>query len=102
MFFNSTYIVGKKIKVFFDNIFSDKKFFQLLPYTEYQRAINMTLTEMLLKSESVSSVINDTIDKHLYKQKIENCEESIDILDKMSFEQARKSVLTTLFDGGLR
>lgn len=89
----------EELRSIFENIFTKPGFTDCLMEVELIRAINMTVTEYYLKSESVSSFIQDYIASFLAKVPFIDFEQTIKILLEQDTKELKDRLKKFLFHG---
>lgn len=85
------------IRKAFEHVFATPDFIVTLTDKEIRRAINMTITEYYLKSESVSSWVRDRIDSLLMCRSFIDYDEIINSLSKKSEKEIKAQIKSLLF-----
>ena len=78
-------------------MFASPDFIETLTDKEVRRAINMTVTEYYLKSESVSSFVRDRIDSMLTDRSFTDFDEVAEGLSRKSEKEVKERIKSLLF-----
>ena len=87
----------EEIRAIFEDLFATSDFIETLTDEEVRRAMNMTITEYYLKSESVSSLVQDIIASMLMDRQFMDFDETINSLSEQSEKEVRERIKSLLF-----